>query len=63
VLRPGYNPDDGFYIGGGLIFRKQQFGKSPYGWMQLIAANYAFETGAYNFGIEVCLMKRLENGM
>jgi len=49
VLRPGYNPDDGFYIGGGLIFRKQQFGKSPYGWMQLIAANYAFETGAYNF--------------
>ncbi len=49
VLRPGYNPDDGIYIGGGLIFRNQQFGKAPYGWMQLIAANYAFETGAYNF--------------
>jgi hypothetical protein len=49
VLRPGYNPDDGFYIGGGLVFRKQQFGKTPFGWMQLIAANYAFETGAYNF--------------
>ena len=49
VIRPGYNPDDGFYIGGGFIFRKQQFGKAPFGWMQLIAANYAFETGAYNF--------------
>jgi len=49
VLRPGYNPDDGFYIGGGLVFRKQHFGKSPYGWMQFVAANYAFETGAYNF--------------
>jgi hypothetical protein len=49
VFRPGYNPDDGIYIGGGIIFRKQQFGKSPYGWMQLFAANYAFETGAYNF--------------
>ena len=49
VIRPGYNPDDGFYIGGGLVFKKQHFGKAPYGWMQLIAANYAFATGAYNF--------------
>ena len=49
VLRPGYNPDDGFYIGGGLVFRKQHFGKAPYGWVQLVAVNYAFATGAYNF--------------
>ena len=49
VFRPGYTPDDGIYIGGGIIIRKQQFGKSPFGWMQLFAANYAFETGAYNF--------------
>lgn len=47
---PGYNPDDGVYIGGGITFKKQQFGKEPYGYMQSVWANYAFATGAYNFG-------------
>ncbi len=61
VIRPGYNPDDGFYIGGGLIFRKQHFGKSPYGWMQLFAANYAFETGAYNFWYKGVFNRALGN--
>jgi len=61
VLRPGYNPDDGFYIGGGLVFRKQHFGKSPFGWMQLIAANYAFETGAYNFWYKGVFKQALGN--
>jgi len=49
---PGYNPDDGFYIGGGIIFKKQQFGKQPYGWIQSIWMNYAFETGAYNLAYD-----------
>lgn len=49
VQRPGYNPDDGVYVGGGLIWKKQQFGKSPYGFMQSIGGNYAFRTGAYTF--------------
>ena len=47
---PGYNPDDGIYLGGGVIFQKQQFGKYPYGFSQSIWGNYAFSTGAYNFG-------------
>jgi len=47
---PGYNPDDGVYLGGGIIFQKQQFGKYPYGYSQSIWGNYAFSTGAYNFG-------------
>ena len=46
---PGYNPDDGVYIGGGVIIKKQKFGKTPYGSMHSIKANYAFETGAHNF--------------
>lgn len=46
---PGYNPDDGIYIGGGLTFRKQQFGKQPYGYMHSVWGNYAFQTGAFNF--------------
>jgi hypothetical protein len=47
---PGYNPDDGVYLGAGLIYKKRAFGKAPYGSVQSIWANYAFATGAYNFG-------------
>ncbi|MBS1597934.1 MAG: BamA/TamA family outer membrane protein [Bacteroidetes bacterium] len=49
---PGYNPDDGVYVGGGIIFKKQQFGKQPYGWMQSVWMNYAFSTGAYNIAYD-----------
>lgn len=49
-LFPGYNPDDGVYFGGGVTFKKQQFGKQPYGYMHSIFGNYAFATGSYNFG-------------
>jgi len=45
---PGYNVDDGFFMGSGVIYKKQQFGKSPYGYMQALAGNYAFATGAYS---------------
>jgi hypothetical protein len=48
VVAPGYNPDDGFFIGGGVIFKKQQFGKYPFGHMQTLAGNYAAATGAYS---------------
>jgi hypothetical protein len=45
----GFNPDDGLYLGGGVIIKKQQFGKAPFGYMMTIGGNYAFQTGAYNF--------------
>ncbi|HEY6899402.1 MAG TPA: hypothetical protein VI233_02120 [Puia sp.] len=51
-IRPGYNPDDGLNIGGGFVFQKQQFGKSPYGYSQSVWGSYAFSTGAYNFWYE-----------
>jgi hypothetical protein len=51
-ITPGYNPDDGIYIGGGVIIKKQQFGRVPFGYMQSLWVNYAFATGAYNFGYE-----------
>lgn len=47
TINPGYNPEDGMYIGGGVVYKKQQFGKTPFGYMQSFAANYAFKTGAY----------------
>jgi hypothetical protein len=50
IVSPGYNPDDGVYLGGGITFKKQQFGKIPYGQLHSVWVNYAFSTGAYNFG-------------
>jgi hypothetical protein len=49
IILPGYNPDDGLIIGAGLLYRKQQWNKTPYGWQQTIIGNYATSTGAYNF--------------
>ncbi len=51
-ISPGFNPDDGIYFGGGFTFKKHQFGKPPYGAVQSLWANRAFETGAYNFQYE-----------
>lgn len=48
-IAPGFNPDDGMYIGGGFTFKKQQFGKAGFGYSHSIWGNYAFATGAYNF--------------
>lgn len=51
-VSPGYNPDDGVYLGGGITYKKQSYGKAPFGSMQSVWGNYAFATGAYNFGYE-----------
>jgi hypothetical protein len=51
-LAPGYNPDDGVYFGAGIVYKKRSFGKLPYGYIQSVWGNYAFATGAYNFGYE-----------
>jgi hypothetical protein len=48
VIMPGYNVDDGFITGAGFIFKKKQFGKTPYGSMQTIAGNYASATSSYS---------------
>ena len=48
-FRPGYNVDDGVYLGGGFTVIRQKFGKEPYGYIQTLAGNYAIATGAFNF--------------
>ena len=48
-FRPGYNVDDGVYLGGGFTVIRQKFGKEPYGYIQTLAGNYAFATSAFNF--------------
>ncbi len=49
LIMPGFNPDDGVSIGLGLLYRRQQWGKTPFGWQQRFAVNYATETGAIGF--------------
>ena len=46
LIIPGYNPDDGVIVGLGLLYRKQKWGKTPYGWQQRLTVTYATQTGA-----------------
>lgn len=52
VILPGYNPDDGLFIGGGILLTKQKWGHAPFAQQHFIAANRAFKTSAYNFWYE-----------
>ena len=50
VLMPGYNQDDGVSVSLGLLYKKQQWGKSPFGWQQRFTVDYATGTKAVGFG-------------
>jgi hypothetical protein len=49
LIIPGYNVDDGVTIGLGLLYRKQTWGKLPFGWQQQLVVNYATNTRAVGF--------------
>ncbi len=59
IILPGYNPDDGVFIGGGLLYKKAGWGSYPFKAQHLLAANYAFKTGAYNFLYEGTFSKAI----
>ncbi len=44
-----FNPDDGLFLGAGLLHRTHGFRKSPYATQQRLAGNYALATSAYHF--------------
>jgi len=44
----GFNTDDGVFIGGGILIRKNGFRKSPYKSQHRISGNIATETAAWN---------------
>ncbi|MEX2567177.1 MAG: hypothetical protein WD431_14640 [Cyclobacteriaceae bacterium] len=48
----GSNNDDGIYLGGGLVFKKNGFRKDPYASYHKIVANVAPNTLAWNFETE-----------
>ena len=47
---PGYNPDDGLYFGLGFKYRKQKWGKTPFGWEQSFKIEATTATGFVGFG-------------
>ena len=47
---PGYNPDDGVYFGLGFKYRKQIWGKAPFGWEQSLKVEATTATGFVGFG-------------
>ncbi len=49
LLSLQYNPDDGIFLGGGMLYKKQGFRNEPYAAQHRLTANYAFATNAYNF--------------
>ncbi|SDN08992.1 BamA/TamA family outer membrane protein [Siphonobacter aquaeclarae] len=44
-----FNPDDGVFLGGGVLIRKQGFRKNPFAAQHRITVNHSFATKAYNF--------------
>jgi hypothetical protein len=50
LIVPGYNQDDGVSIALGLFYRRQTWGKTPFGWQQSFLVDYAIGTGAIGFG-------------
>lgn len=44
-----YNPDDGIFLGAGIMIKKDGFRKEPYASKQSITGNYAIATSSYNF--------------
>ncbi|OKL41058.1 metallophosphoesterase [Pontibacter flavimaris] len=47
-LSAEYNVEDGVFLGAGILWRTQQFRKSPYAAQHLLEANYALRTSSYN---------------
>ncbi len=50
VIEPGYNQDDGVTVALGFLYKKRQWGKSPFGWEQRFTVDYATGTSAVGFG-------------
>lgn len=49
IITPGYNQDDGATIGLGILYKKQKWGKFPFGWEQRLTVDYATTTHAVGF--------------
>lgn len=48
LLSFNFNPDDGLFLGAGMMFKKDGFRKNPFASKQSFTANYALATSSYN---------------
>ncbi|OEK07478.1 metallophosphoesterase [Roseivirga misakiensis] len=48
LLSFNFNPDDGIFLGAGMMFKKDGFRKEPFASKQSFTANYALATSSYN---------------
>lgn len=48
----GFNPDDGVFLGGGVLFIKHGFRKKPYKSKQQLLANVSTKSAAWNFSYQ-----------
>jgi len=49
LIYPGYNPDDGIYIGAGVMIKKNGFRKKPFRSRHIIRADIAPRSQSYDF--------------
>jgi len=59
LLDATYNPDDGIFIGGGLMWKNDGFRRSPYATKQSVTAVYAFATNSFGITYEGEFLKVL----
>lgn len=49
LLFANFNPDDGLFVGGGFLYQKEGFRKSPFAERHIALASVAPRTNSYNF--------------
>ena len=52
LLTGGFNPDDGVFLGGGVMYIRHGFRKSPYASMHRVSAKHSLLTYAFLFNAE-----------
>ncbi len=50
LLSFNFNPDDGLFLGGGMMIKKDGFRKEPFASQQTFSGSYALATSSYNIG-------------
>lgn len=49
LLSAQFNVDDGVFLGGGFLYKKNGFRKEPFAQKHLVTGNYAINTSSFNF--------------
>ena len=61
LINFGFNPDDGMYLGGGLLWKQHGFRKFPFASKQKLTGAYAFRTSAFVVNYEGIFTEAIRN--